>query len=524
MIAQIYPFVRLPRRFDFFDYRIPEGMVVSVGDVVRIRFRGRVMLGVVRAVTETSAFPKLFSIDQVVLKGLLTQQDVERLEQIASAVAQSPATVFAVTYGFLKARTAKTPFVAPPSASLSVAPDVADNVARAIQEIAIHDDVFVQTSIEGSFALAHALRKSRPGQLLIIAPRARVAINLSQSVHLGTHVGFLTGQTSATVRESTVIGWAKGEIQTLISTRLGARLGAPNLQTILLLESSSDDYETLERNPRIDARLAAEVLAHDSQAKLVHAGPVPDVLSIHKKRHILWDVDPTPTVINLKELQERTETPLLTQTLKQRMEETLQKGQHVLISFNRRTSKEGAKLPQNTELAQLFALAFPSHRVGVVDKLHREHGSILLVTESYFKNTLAPFETKQFGLVVELDFDLSFTGTDYRAKENAAYKLYRLLYIAKQQKADVVIQTWMPDAVQELLHPQSYLQNEYTVRTQYGLPPVVPRAEITYEGKPQEIIPLSSITTEDLKNVPDNGIIVITTDSYESPNGSHPSE
>jgi len=126
--------------------------------------------------------------------------------------------------------------------------------------------------------------------------------------------------------------------------------------------------------------------------------------------------------------------------------------------------------------------------------------------------------------VVELDFDLSFTGTDYRSKENAAYKLYRLLYVARQQNAGIVVQTWMPEAVQELLHSKSYLEKELEIRKGYGLPPVAPRAEITKPDQAEEYIPLSQTNPEDLKNLPDNCIIVINTDSYEPQKSPHPSE
>ena len=523
MIAQVYPFVRLPRRFGFFDYRIPENMQVQVGDIVRIRFRGRPMLGVVRKLTSKSEFPKLFPLESVLFPAFMTKDDVQRVEAIANAIIQSPATVFYVTYGFLKGRSSAVQEVPAPTASVSVSQPVARTVEHAMQQ---HEKspLFIQTSMEGSFALAHTLRKQVKDQMLIIAPRGRVAIDLSQSVPLGPRVGFLTGQTPATAREATAKAWASGEINTLIATRLGARLAAKRLSTILLLESSSDDYINLERNPRIDARLAAEQLAHQHNARLIHTGPVPDLMSLHKERTIIWDDLQPPTVVNLKALQERTETPLLTQTVKKRIEETLQNKKNVLVSFNRRRSKKGAALPTNTELAQLFALAFPSFRVGVYDKLHKETGSILIVTEAYFKNTLPPFRAKQFGCIVELDFDLSFSGTDYRAKENAAYKLYRLLHIGRQQQADVFIQTWMPEAVNELLHTASYLEKEYTTRKQYQLPPYTPRAEITDQNGKEEIIFLSEKERQELKNLPDNSIIVITTDTYESPNGSDTSE
>ncbi|MBU4314898.1 hypothetical protein KJ673_00665, partial [Patescibacteria group bacterium] len=94
MFAQIIPLVRLPRRFAHFDYQIPTAMGVQVGDLVEIKFKNRLLSGIVRELSDKSEFKKISLIESIIQKNYLQDSDVKRLELIAHNLIQSPSTVF----------------------------------------------------------------------------------------------------------------------------------------------------------------------------------------------------------------------------------------------------------------------------------------------------------------------------------------------------------------------------------------------------------------------------------------------
>ncbi|MCH8049631.1 hypothetical protein IH979_02875 [Patescibacteria group bacterium] len=103
MIAQVYLLKRLPRRFTFFDYNIPDHIKLNIGDLVRVPFKGRGMLGVVKNISEKSEFDSLLHIESIAIASLMESVDIERIESIASSIIQSPSTVlYAAFQGLCK--------------------------------------------------------------------------------------------------------------------------------------------------------------------------------------------------------------------------------------------------------------------------------------------------------------------------------------------------------------------------------------------------------------------------------------
>ncbi|MBU4452999.1 hypothetical protein KKH24_01965, partial [Patescibacteria group bacterium] len=82
MFAQIIPLVRLPRRFAHFDYQIPTAMGVQVGDLVEIKFKNRIISGIVRELSIQSEFKKISQVISITKKNCLEEADIKRLELI----------------------------------------------------------------------------------------------------------------------------------------------------------------------------------------------------------------------------------------------------------------------------------------------------------------------------------------------------------------------------------------------------------------------------------------------------------
>lgn len=89
MIAEIYPLRRVPRKFDHFDYVVPDGIKISRGQFVEIPFRNDKCAGVVKSVKEKPLRGmKLKSVISVFESVVLREQELDFLESVARAIAQ----------------------------------------------------------------------------------------------------------------------------------------------------------------------------------------------------------------------------------------------------------------------------------------------------------------------------------------------------------------------------------------------------------------------------------------------------
>ena len=99
-IAEIYPIIRLPRRFSYFDYKVPAGMQVKRNDLVLVRFHGRNIYGVVARVKNESNIVKLSDISSVI-RDYIKEQELELCEEIASNLFQSVSSVLHLSFSNL---------------------------------------------------------------------------------------------------------------------------------------------------------------------------------------------------------------------------------------------------------------------------------------------------------------------------------------------------------------------------------------------------------------------------------------
>lgn len=569
MFAEIYPLVRMPRRFGHFDYAIPTGISLQAGDLVRVSFRNRPILGVVKKVKPKTTVKKTLPVLAIFVKNFMQAEDVARFETIAIATIQSPSTILHSAFGQIRGHHNAVPVNTFQSQPFSVSQEI----VKDIQKILVEADknlnaIFFQTSNEGAFALISVLRKKFKNQILIIAPREKLTTELIGLINLGDSAQILHGHTKPREREAIIKAWAKGTVKTLVGSRQVSTLPANKLDAIIILESASDDYTHLERNPRIDPRRAAELLATQHSAKLFYTSYVPSLETVYKKVPLFWREIPKPTVINLEAQEENIGVPFLTDQLFKAIYTALQNRKSVLLSFNRKgvanrlqcakcdhiptcgscgsvpivraddlicpncsvemwipTKCPGCnsdRLKQrgigNKRLKAEIQKQFEEATVGIVDKSTDESkADIIIVTEFFFKNLLHTFPRKKFGVVAELSFDNALIGNDFRASEYATYKLFRLMSIAEQQNAICLIQTWVPDVVKSMLSVEKYLLSELALREKYRLPPTEILAKITSKkAELEDIGILKQENIAELFNKPDEETIFIDTASYES--------
>lgn len=559
MFAEVYPLTRLPRRFTFFDYEIPEALDISAGDLVRIRLKGRSVIGIIKRTKETTDVARTSAIESVAARSFFSTKDIERIEAIARAIFQSPSSVFTATLMGWKLGSASAP--------LKTSAGKIGSLTK--EEVAVLQQAFMKESLssamqlsrEGELALLHLLRKRSKEQILILCPREREAELVVEYAALGP-VGLLHGKTTPKERQSVINGWREGRIKTLVGTRQAVLLPAKKLEAVIVLDSGSEEYAKLDRNPRFDARTAARLLAEQHDSSLIFTGPQPRLEDVIESTNNIYQPIEAD-VIDLNRVEERSGTAMLSNSLIASITAALSSGKKALLIYNKKGTASGLQcaacghipfcgtcgavpivrendllcpvcstemwIPKqcpacksdklkergigNARLKQLLGSLFPSVKVALIDKEHvdAEDAQILIVTEYFFKNLTRPFDARTFGVVADLAFDLSLLGTDFRSAEQAAYKLHRNAFFARRHRAPFLIQAWNPEIARSMIRTKKWLKTELNNRKTYDLPPfstlirvLDKSAEMTYKN-----------SLEQAFDYPDKTVIQVDANHYD---------
>lgn len=527
MIAQIIPLVRLPRKFAHFDYQIPDGLDVNIGDLVEIDFKHRNIRGVVRGLCKITEQNKLSSINKILISKLLSDSDISRLENIAMQIAQSPSSVFFTALNGIDFAISKPDFRKGIQVG-KINSQTANNIKEVLQKLN-NNDISFETSFEGAIACVHSLCSRNPGQILIIVPRERDAEIFSS--YIPNQHAVLHGKTKMSCRKWIMENWKSGNLKILIGTRQASLLPALNIDDIVIYDSDCSDHTNSMRNPRFDARASLELLAKQHKAHRLFLGPLSRVEELDVDRII--SETPTCKLIDLGNQIERTNSPLISDLLHKAIDESLQNNKSVLLSYNakgvakRLQCKACAHIPLcgtcggqpcvrdndlvctvcktemwipkncpscnkeklgmrgigNKKLATDLQKMFPNAHIGIIDKQHpyQSNAQILLVTEYYFQSSYKPFPIDRFGLIADVCIDKSL-GTDYLSSMTTAQRLHRILHMASVHKAKVLVQTWIPEIIKPMIDADKFLESESELRKSYKLPPFTDMFEIQEKG------------------------------------------
>lgn len=520
MFAEIYPLVKLPRRFRFFDYSLPQEHALNVGDLVRITMKGRPLLGVIRRLKAETEFANVRQIDALIASRFLSKEDIKRFEKIADVLCQSVSNL-------LDAGLPETfdpnfpPFITPtitPRFPTALVPVISDYLTELEQK----SSVTIADSPEVAYGLTQTLRRKTQGQMLVLVPRERDAQLIAERIQFGDRAAVLTGRSNKRNRARIIESWRNGSLHTLIGTRQAALLPVKALQVVTVLEAGNDEYLNERRNPRFDAREAIKLLAAQHSAKTIWIDPLPRLEEAVEGLLCRPITEEAASVLSLRSKEEQTTELLLTESVILEIKKALQSQKKVLLFLNRKGVAKRLQcaacghiplcgtcgqvptvrtddlvcvhcqtemwIPTNcpscgkakiafrgvggAKVEESLKKLFPEVTVGRVEKEHVDTSAqIILATEYYFAMIATPFMSREFGLVVDLMTDIGLHANDFRAPENTARKMQRLLHFGQQQGAQVVFQTWLPEVVSGLLHINAWVPQELALRKQYQLPP-----------------------------------------------------
>jgi primosomal protein N' len=540
VFVKIFPILKLPRRFGAFDYRVPDGVHLRIGDVVRISFRRRTILGVVRELLETTAEPRVVEIGSEPAVFSLSASHLDHLNTIASELGQSISSILSVAYeGLLPTSTDVRLPTPSPSPSFSIPQDTIEIVRAVLGAATPAATSAFSLDDETVAVLAHALCKSAQGQTLIVVPRERDAQFFSALLRPFAPM-ILTGRTKQFERNAIIRSWRNGGRSLLIGTRQTALLEPKRLETVLVFQAACEDHGSTLRNPHINATHTAQALAEHHRARCIITDPLPPLSSTYTPRptpHTL----PAPMILDTTNRGETSAYPLLSQTLLEAIKTALHSEKKVLLSFNRKgvakrleckscghvpfcgtcgslpmvrlddllceacgtemwkpttcpacgSPKIGPRLIGGTRIVDDLKKAFPDATIGHIEKGRIDLGAqIVVVTEYFWSSVITPFHKYGFGLVAELLADVGFAPGDFRGAEKTARKVQRLLNLAAREHAECMLQTVARDRLLSLLGPAHVTDSERAIRETYLLPPfsvIVTFEDATLEELPESI-------------------------------------
>jgi primosomal protein N' len=513
MFAQIIPLIRMPRRFAHFDYAIPNEIDVCVGDLVNIKFKNRIIQGVVREVSDKTDYKKINTIQSIAQKQIMSKEDITRLERIAYNIIQSPSTVLHCALNGIKSSNASN-IIIKDNKSGSIDVGTADIVKQTCE--IKQDHTILETSYEGAIAACRIICAKAKNQILIIVPRERDAEIFSSYIPYN-HV-VLNGKTKLAQRKWILNSWKSGELKILIGTKQASLIPANKIDNIIIFDCNSDDHVSYNMNPRYDARLCLKLLSKQHNANILQLN-FAQYLSATKTTTIA-DIKPLTKIIDLKDQNEKTNTFLISHSLQNAIAKSLQNKKPVLLSYNAKgiakclqcnicghiplcgtcgkqpivrvddlicdSCKSEMWIPKicpacnknklrfkgigNKKLSSDISKLFPNARVTIVDKEHSKisNADIIIVTEHYFQSLYKPFESR-YGVIAEICAD-KLMGYGYRSVEIMMYKLNRLSHIAHACKSELIVQTWSPQLIKQMLDDK-FSEAEVQIRKKYLLPP-----------------------------------------------------
>jgi len=455
VIAQVYPVIRMPQSRagsggGVFDYAIPEDLAREPGDVIRVPFRGRTVMGVVKSLQPTSTFGTIKPIDGSTPLFRLSSQEIAYFEQIAQELGISVPTVL---YNAFPQAGARGPRPVSESAvqKLSIPTTDVERLSSDVRSVLRASRAFVWCEdIRYAAALIAGVQKTHTGPTLILCPNVR-DVRL-MSAYLSSHAPtVVTGDETEPRRFANWMQWRNaGGI--FIGTRIAALMPHPSLSAIYIIRSGHDNHREPKRVPPFDARIGAERLAELVGAKLIACDAAPTSTQLLPDRTIIGRAPDTDTlVVSQSKERPHAEHVFVSPSASAAIAEALAHGQRVLAVLNRKdaTSKIGLGI---SEAARGLRAAFPTATVAILEKAAASvpRSDILVTTRFYIENVFNPAHPEGFGLVADLDPDALLYSSLAGAIEETMRTCFEWRAVAHANRCPFIVQTTRPELFERM--------------------------------------------------------------------------
>lgn len=548
MIAEVYPIKRMPRRFSFFDYEIPEALTLKRGDFVKIPFRNSVITGIVKEIRSTRGkIRKLKLVTGIITDISLASEDLAFYESLGKQTLQSiPSILHASIPPIPKRDIKQKPLQAE---SLKIRTSESFSIKNGLDFFRLHRKAFLtmpNTILATGLMLAYAHQKSHE-QIAILVPQVTLAKQIAKFFATQS-VSLITGKETSGQRHLAWQQFKKKETRILIGTRIASLLIPKNANTIFVLHSGDDNHKQWDQNPRYDARQNVFLLQEQSDANTYFIDTVPNVENMVRFgfENILTQRNPVKTYyIDLRNEIPVSIHPRLSYSLMNAIEEVLQEKKQIICVYNKKGVASGIRCQNcnttfpcsqcgslyavytttlkchrcgdvkpvplscpackktnlkevgfgNQQIKKVLQTHLPDASVSIIDQNTQEntHSDILLVTQYYFQNIFDEFKKMdRVGLIADLDADIGLYESNVYSFEKTVRSVWHLRGIAYHLRTPCVIQTQIPQLFSEMeSDPIKALEKEIQIRKEYQMPPFQKIISIQYkteENREKDIV------------------------------------
>ncbi|MDD5290040.1 MAG: primosomal protein N' [Patescibacteria group bacterium] len=360
MIAEIIPAVRLPRNLNSFSYLVPAEMagVLKVGMIVEVDFRGRKVDGLIikirkqksenrnqkTEIREKNNF-KLKPIKKIVFPTpLVTLAQIDLIRKIAKYYGVSEGVVCRSFLPALSKRLLR----------MYESYEYTNRTTKTKKVKIVNSHLFWWQNLdERNTEYKKNINKTK-GQILILTPQIDFIEQLIKDLKLDEKkvIRIHNGIKPKEFFEN----WLKilsGEPKIIIGTKMALTLSFSNLKTIIIDEEQDWNHKQSDINPRYDARMVAEWLASAHGAELVLASAAPRVETYYEllksENRKQKSGDSTRSLgspeysgslginlVNLQDEKTKGNYSLLSDSLKEKIEEILKTNKKIFLLHNRK--------------------------------------------------------------------------------------------------------------------------------------------------------------------------------------------
>ncbi|HLC99872.1 MAG TPA: primosomal protein N' [Patescibacteria group bacterium] len=351
-IAEVIPFVRLPRTIDVFDYQIPPELSDSIqeGSIVSIPLRKQNVFGLISRLKETSSVPinKLRAVDRIVVDGFLPSEQMALLSWMSSYYRVSRTIILKM---FLPATTRQFFESIKEDSKLSATAGKKSNPMSKHpwlrESTLIHYSDRKKTVAEYARIIQATLRTH--GQLLILFPRVMPLqaffAELPPKLQAKTIIYHASGRTSKGLQEAyTAI--RSGNARVILGTRSALFAPFSRLQIIIVDDEESVDYKQEEPSPRYHAaEIIEQMKIIQPQLRIAYTSSLPSVERYNNTLDNRISFLPEPSfeqarvsveILDIRHPEESGATYPFHQRLELAIAETLDASQSVFLLVNRR--------------------------------------------------------------------------------------------------------------------------------------------------------------------------------------------
>lgn len=539
MIAEVYPYMRLPRNKQVFDYLVGDISDVKRGSFVRIPYRNKEIWGIVRRIKDKPPRGiRLKQIAAVDTRISLREEELSFFEFMAKDLVQSVASVLYAALPSPPKRKLVHRSTTLSWLPLTLSKSEAEQVVRIVRTTENQGNLFIQTpDIRRSLAVILGFLQKNPKQkILILAPTVR-DVELVKARLTGLEPIVLTGTETNNARFRAWEHFRSLDEGVLIGTRTALLAIDSTITSIFVLRSGNDSYKQSDRNPRFDARNL--VWSHQKlfKSNVFFFDSVPQIKSVaqfNSDQHISWGMNPAVQIVDTHKERAFSESKSMSYSTLEAIRETCSLGKQVLCVYNKKGVSRGFRCqacdyqflcsrcitplssfsytlhcprcrhteptfsvcPQcqsnnlsstilrNQEVARELETYLPGVRVDIVDKDHPNpsQANILLVTSFYYESIFDPFKKTDIGLVVHADVDAPLYDGQPSATENILRDVWQWMWVGFHNRCPILLQTASIDLISSVINtPFELAQEELQAKKTYHMPPFYQWYRLVYK-------------------------------------------